>query len=215
MAAAFQWRWNFPAANWPVGCAVLTIVLVLWVGGCSAPPPLTQTGFLSSYSRLEEKSRGKWSFVSPELKKYKTCMIDQIQIRAIGNSLKQEERVEITAYFRETLIKMLSRNGFQLAETPMPGTVRIRVAITNVTESDPYMKVHPASNLAGAGRAGATMEGEMIDAITGRQLGAVVQAGVGSQFTLMNFTTVSDIKSTIDEWSSQMGNRLEEARAKK
>jgi hypothetical protein len=211
MAVTGNWHWNSSAGNW-LGCAALAMSLVLSAAGCSPAPPLTQTGFLSSYSRLEEKSSGKWSFVSPELKKYKTCMIDQIQIRAIGNSLSQDERVEITAYFRQALIKMLSRNGFQLVETPMYGTARIRVAITNVTESDPYRKVHPASNLAGAGRAGATMEGEIIDAVTGRQLAAVVQAGVGSQFTLMNFTTVSDIKSTIDEWASQTGNRLEEAR---
>lgn len=51
------------------------------------------------------------------------------------------------------------------------------------------------------------------DAVTGEQLAAVVQTGVGSQFTVLNFSTVSDVKSTIDQWVKNACDRLDELRA--
>jgi hypothetical protein len=47
------------------------------------------------------------------------------------------------------------------------------------------------------------MEGEVLDSVTGKQLGAVVQAAPGNQFNFTAFSTVDDVKSAIDKWADQ------------
>ena len=59
------------------------------------------------------------------------------------------------------------------------------------------------------------MEGEVLDSVSGKQIGAVVQASPGNQFNFTNFSTVADVKSAIDKWADQAGRRLDEMRALK
>jgi hypothetical protein len=40
-----------------------------------------------------------------------------------------------------------------------------------------------------------------------------VQSGVGSQFTVANFSTVADIENVIDQWVKVACDRLDELRA--
>lgn len=181
--------------------------------GCSSAPALTHTGFLSSYDRLETVNDNRMRYIAPELKNYQAFIIDPVQISSQKGQLKPEDRAEIATYFRESLVKVLGETGYKVTSTPGVGTARIRVALTNVQDSKWWMKVHPVGNLAGGGRGGASMESEIIDSVTGEQLAAVVQAGTGSQFTAFNYSTVSDIKSTIDEWARNAGQRLAELRA--
>jgi hypothetical protein len=58
------------------------------------------------------------------------------------------------------------------------------------------------------------MEGEIIDSVTGNQLAAVVQAGKATQFKLDSFSTLNDVKETIDEWAKTAGERLDDLRGK-
>ena len=180
--------------------------------GCSSTPPLTRTGFLSSYDSLQKVSDHKMNYVSPSLTGYRSFIIDPVEIRSQPGELKPEERAEIASYFREALSKELRERGYAITTSPGADTARVRLALTNIQESTWWKKIHPASSLAGAGRGGASMEGEIIDAVTGDQLAAVVQAGTGSQFTAFNYSTMSDLRSTIDQWADHAGNRLDELR---
>jgi hypothetical protein len=54
------------------------------------------------------------------------------------------------------------------------------------------------------------MEAEVIDSVSGEQLAAAIRAGKGKQFELNPFSTIDDVKSTIDQWAELAGERLDE-----
>lgn len=157
-------------------------------------------------------SETRLRFVAPELAGYSSFMVDPIQVRTQRGGLDPGDRAEIANHFHASLVKELGDRGFQVTSRAGNRTARIRVALTDVRDATWWMKLHPGSSLAGAGRAGAAMEGEIIDSVTGDQLAGVVQSGVGSQFTLGNFSTVADVKNVIDQWVATAGERLVELR---
>jgi hypothetical protein len=191
---------------------VLIFAAFVFMGGCSSAPAMTHTGFLSDYSSLREVSPQRVRYVSNDLASYRSFLVDPVQILSQRGQLSAADRAEIASYFRSSFIGVLRGRGLEIAQTPGPGVARVRLALTNVQESTWWMKVHPASSLSGAGRGGASMEGEVVDSVSGKQLAAVVQSGVGSQFTAFNYSTVADIKSTIDEWAKIAAERLDDLR---
>ncbi len=184
-------------------------VAVVGLGGCSSPPQPIMTGFLTDYSNLAVETEYRSRYTSLALGDYSEFMVDPVKIRSDKSPLDPEQRAEVAIYFRDALIAELRDRGYTVTDGPGFGVARIRVAITNVNESTWWQKIHPASSLAGAGRGGAAMEGEVIDSITGDQVAAVVQSGVGSQFTLGNFSTLSDIRNVIDTWVDIAVDRLD------
>jgi hypothetical protein len=196
-------------------CGLLAAFVILAgsaIAGCSSTPPLTQSSFLGDYSRLRPDGENRMRYRSPRLKEYTSFIIDPVQMRSRQGKLSPEERSRVAAYFRQSLSKSLRERGYNVTSTPGARTARVRVAITNVQESTWWQKVHPASSLAGAGRGGAAMEGEVVDSVSGEQLAATVQAGVGSQFTVGNFSTVADLENVIDQWVKTACDRLDELR---
>ncbi len=173
---------------------------------------MTRAGFLSDYSRLTSVNDTRMRYIAPELSEYQSFIVDPVQMSTQMGELSPEERAEITLYFRDTLTGILRDRGYLITETPGVAVARVRIAITGVQDSTWWMKLHPGSNLSGAGRGGAAMEGEIIDSVTGAQLAGVVQSSSGSQFTVGNFSTVSDIKNVIDEWAKTACDRLDELR---
>jgi hypothetical protein len=198
---------------WRVVPLTAALFLLCTFSGCATAPPATRTGFLGSYANLRAAGEHRMSYASPDLGTYSAFIVDPVQMRAERGELSPEERAEVARYFHASLVTVLRGRGYEVSETVGTNTARVRIALTNVQESTWWMKLHPASGLSGAGRGGAAMEGEIIDAVTGEQLAAVVQSGSGSQFTLGHFSTVADIKNLIDQWSKQAGDRLDELRA--
>lgn len=192
--------------------AAVVVGAAAGVSGCTSAPPLTSTGFLSDYSKLRAAGENRVRYTSVRLKDYSTFTVDPVEMRSQRAPLSSTERAEIAVYFRESLAASLQRRGYNVTQSPGARTARIRVALTNVQESTWWQKLHPGSSLAGAGRGGAAMEGELIDSVTGDQLAAVVQSGVGSQFTVGNFSTVADLKNVIDQWVKTACDRLDELR---
>ena len=209
-------RTRCTTGRFPRGAAVAlgaaAIVVGSFLGGCSSAPTMTKSGFLSSYSNLKDVSDTKMRYIGPTFQDYKSFIVEPIQLMA-QNDMKPADKAEISSYFNDSLVKLLKEHGYTITNTAGPGVARVRIAITNLKDSKWWMKLHPGTNLTGAGRGGATMEGEVVDSISGKQIGAVVQAGVGSQFTAFNYSTVSDIKTTIDEWAKQFSARLDELKA--
>jgi hypothetical protein len=193
-----------------LGVAVLGVATL---GGCASSPPAQQTGFLSDYSRLEEKDSKRASYVSPELRNYQAFIIDPVEFRVPPAKLSPAERAEVAKHFHRRLVQLLEKRGYTIVEDPDVAVARVRIAMTDVARSTWWQKLHPAMRASGAGTGGASMEAEVIDSVTGEQFGAVVQASPGSQFDLTAFSTVGDVNSAIDKWADQAGRRLDELRA--
>lgn len=190
--------------------AVAAVSLIL--GGCktvSAPP---KTGFISDYSNLVAEDEGQARFISPKLADYSSFMIDPIEMRTSSDSLDAEQRAQVANYFYSKFVEELKGRDFSITQTPGTGVARVRIAITDIKASTWWKSLHPASKLTGAGTGGASMEGEIIDSVTGEQLGAVVQSGRGNQFELDAFSKLDDIEDVIDEWVSHAGDQLDSLR---
>lgn len=188
------------------------VVVAFGLGGCASPPP--RTGFISDYSSLKRINETKAYYVSSRLAEYDTFMIDPVQIREINEPpvLSPSERAEVAHYFRGRLIDALFKNGYAVTNHSGEGVARVRFAITDVQRSTWWMNLHPGSKLTGVGTGGASMEGEVIDSVTGEQLGAVVKSGRGNQFELDTFSKLDDVKDVIDRWAKEAEQRLRELR---
>ena len=200
---------------WMCSCATFGLMSIALLGAaCASPPATTRTGFLSDYSSLERVDDHKARFVSPELRDYDAFIVDPIEMRYVQDPplLDPKERAEVASYFLESLKKALRNVGYKLTDQPGVGVARLRLAMTNIKQGKWWASTHPGSKLAGAGTGGASMEGEVIDSGTGKQLAAVVMSGRGDQFELDHFNRVDDIKDVINKWAKEAEKRLRELR---
>jgi|CXWL01.1.fsa_nt_gi hypothetical protein len=180
--------------------------------GCASTPAQTRTGFISDYGRLQKAESGAMRYLSPELREYKRYMVNPVELRIQRDVLDPNERAEVATYMRDALTRILKAQGFDLTSQPGVGVATVRVAITDIQLSKWYLNLHPASKATGAGSGGASMEAEVIDSVTGKQLAAVVQAGHGNQFELDTFSKLDDVKDVIDKWADAAAARLKEMR---
>ncbi len=177
--------------------------------GCAAKPP-GPTGFLSDYSRLQKVDDGAMRYISTELRSYSKFMIDPVEMKVKAKALNPEQRAEVANYLRDALIKQLKERNYAVVNTSGADVARLRIAITDVQDAKWWLNIHPATKLTGAGRAQASMEAEVVDSVTGQQLAAAIRAGKGKGFELNPFSTIDDVKSTIDQWAKAAGERLDE-----
>lgn len=190
-------------------CGILTALL----GGCASPAP--QTGFLRDYSKLAMVEEGKLRYISPKLKSYSKFIVDPVELRTQKDVLKPEQRAEVARYMREAFEKAIREGGCLIVTQPDVNVARVRFAITEVNKTKWYLNLHPATKATGEGMGGAAMEGEVVDSVSGEQLGAVIQTKHASQFRLNVFSTLDDVKNVIDKWAEQAGGRLKELRSGK
>ena len=189
---------------------VVVGIPALLTGCASAPPP--RTGFISDYTKLKKIDEGQMRYISPQLRDYDAYIVAPVEMRAKRESIKPEQREEVAKYMYGALVKVLTTNGYRIASQPGPKVARLRVAITDIQEAKWYMNVHPGTKLTGAGRAGASMESEVVDSVTGKQLAAAIRSGKGKEFELNPFETINDVKNVIDQWAKSAGERLKELR---
>lgn len=197
----------------PRTVSALVVLIAVIVGGCASSPPAEQTGFLSDYSRLQEKDSKRMSYASPELKNYQAYMVDPIEFRVPPEKLSPAERADVARHFNKRLTQLLEKRGYAIVREPGVGVARVSIALTDVARSTWWLRLHPASRASGAGTGGAAMEAEIIDSVTGQQLAAAVQASPGTQFDITAFSTVADVNNAINKWAQQAELRLDELRA--
>ena len=193
-------------------CMIVLIPLLGLVLSACGPAPLTRTGFLSDYSRLQKSDTHRMRFISPQLSHYTAYMIDPVEMRIDRTVLKPNHRAEVARYMRDAISQVLTARGYRLANTAGTDTARLRIAITDVQKSTWWMNVHPGTKLTGAGTGGASMEGEVIDSVTGAQVAAVIQSGKGNQFELDTFSEIDDVEDVIDKWAENAGKQLDDLR---
>jgi hypothetical protein len=141
-----------------LGCMSLLVACA-----STSTPDAEQSGFLGDYSQLKpgRGDQAQLVFIDPEadFSPYERILIDPVVVwepTAGADASNEELRAladELGAALREQL-----QLEFMLVESPEPGTLRIRTAITGVRES------------------GASIELEVLDAVSGRRLVAVDDA---------------------------------------
>jgi hypothetical protein len=68
------------------------------------------------------------------------------------------------------------------------------------------------AKLIGAGIGGASMEAEIVDSMTGEQIGAVVESKMGTRMPFANLGEWDAAKQVMDDWAKRFKKRLDEVR---
>lgn len=197
---------------------IVAVCIMAATYGCG-PEKLQTTGFLSDYSRLEAESETVLRYFNPRkpLSNYSKFMIDPIAVHfhSIDEEvdISSEELAQMRQHMYAAIYKALLKH-YSVVRQPGPGVARLRLAITDLDKSSPVLNAIPQTKLAGAGLGGASMEGELLDSVTGEQIGAVVQSQVGKKLSLEGLSKWGDAEAVIDRWAEAFVERLDETHRK-
>ena len=197
----------------------LSAVGVLAGGAGQAGQKAGHTGFLKNYAQLKPDPQvdGALRYVNPKrnLKQYDRFMIDPIAVYfapgAKGAGIDPAKLKELTDYFRSELVKALTKN-YRVVSGPGEGVMRLRIAITDVEESEPLLNIPPAMKLTGAGLGGASMEAEGIDSLTGERIGAIVETRSGNRISVAaGLSRMGHAKQVMRYWVERFLKNLNKA----
>ncbi len=188
------------------GCFALSVSLLVGFGCATRSPG--RSGLLTSYEGLSEV-RGGAERVGDELMLYDAFIIDPIEFHDDERwGLGKERRDEVSELIRTRCESVLHEAGHRVVAQPGTGVGRVRIVLTDVRGSVFLLSLHPGAKLTGAGAGSASMEGEVVDSLTGEQLLAVVRTGRGNQFELDTFDKFDDLTDVIEAWADELADRL-------
>jgi hypothetical protein len=195
--------------------AVSLVTALVLLNGCGGDQ--AKTGFLSDYSKLQKESDSSMRYVDNEtVASYSGFIIDPVQVRYKSGAksegkLTKEQITDLTNYTHSKLIEAVQGAGKKVAYQPAPGVARIRVALTDI-EKTGAINMLPQASLLGAGIGGASMEAEVVDSMTNKQIGAVVESGKGGRIPFSNLGDWTAAEKVIEGWTTRFQKRLEEAK---
>lgn len=200
---------------------ILSLMVCASLVGCTGRPKVGHSGFLGDYSEFKKdpelEDSMQWRSLNKSLKDYDKFIIDPIIIHfapdAEGTAINPDEVKELTDHFRNQAIEALNESPhYQVVDTPGPGVLRMRVAITGIEKTTPLMNIHPGMKLMGGGLGGAAMEAEGIDSVTGERVIAVVDARSGGRLGMTaGWKTYGHVKQVMDNWVKRFVKRLDKA----
>ena len=200
---------------------VVAVGLMLMQFGCGSGRA-TKTGFLTDYSRLSKESNSTLRHINKRaLAKYSNFIVDPVEVhfhmgsKAIEHrtegKLTQRQVTDLTNYLHARIVKAVKDSGNRVVYQPASGVARIRVALTDIDRST-AASLLPQAKLMGAGIGGASMEAEVVDSMTGEQIGAVVESKKGSKMPFANLGEWDAAKQVMDDWTKRFKKRLDEVR---
>jgi hypothetical protein len=200
---------------------VVAIGLMLMQFGCG-PGRAAKTGFLTDYSRLSKESNSTLRHINKRaLAKYSNFIVDPVEVhfhrgaKAIEHRTKgkltQQKVTDLTNYLHTKILKAVEDSGNRVVYQPASGVARIRVALTDIDKSS-LASLSPQAKLLGIGIGGASMEAEVVDSMTGEQIGAVVESKMGTRMPFANLGEWDAAKQVMDDWAKRFKKRLDEVR---
>ena len=199
-----------------------SVAMVLLAAGlmtaCQTTERAQYSGFLKNYSQLKPDPKfdgaRRWQDPSVNLAGYNKFIVDPVLMHlapnAKGVTMNPKDLAELTAFARKTFTDKLAKN-FQIVSQPGPGTLRLRTAITSVIETSPLLNIHPGMKLTGAGLGGASGEGEVLDAVTGKRIIAAADTRMGDMSYAAGLTTLGHAKQVIELWAERFVNVMRKA----
>jgi hypothetical protein len=152
------------------------LAAILLMGGC-ATQAVPETRFLqdrNGFAVVDGNARRLvFAPTGRDLSAYRSVMIESVQIPA--SSLTPEESAFLASMFQDALMQALGTTRM-LTTTPMPGTLRVRAAITAVTPNNVPLNVILSTVGVPLLNGGAAAEAEALDATTGERVAALVLA---------------------------------------
>ena len=219
--------------------AYFAFIFAALLAGCESEPTkkmvdVNTSGFLADYSILRQGGEGEAALVywdeDADFSAYNNIIIDPVTIwLAKGSALTKvspQERTQLANEFHAAIHKALSED-FQIVDQPGPGTMRVRVALTDAQKSNPTLdtistyvpQARLISTIATLGSdtaafvGEASAEGEVRDTQTGNLLASGVDRQAGSKSLGDNtFDAWGDVRQAFDVWARQFSANLRKRR---
>lgn len=193
---------------------LMAMMCIVALSGCGGGEQV-KTGFLSDYSKLQKESDSSLRYVNEKaVAGYSGFMVDPVKVVLQSGAksegqLTEQQKTDLTNYLHSKIVEAVQGAGKKVVYQPAAGVARVRVALTNIEKTSAVNMV-PQASLLGAGIGGASMEAEVVDSVTGQQIGAVVESGKGSRIPFANLGDWTAAKSVMDGWADRFQKRLEE-----
>ena len=214
---------------------ILGLGLMLGLSACTPIKQARQveaSGFLGDYSALRAGKDGEALkiYLNPKYqqscKTYNKVLIEPVSIWVGKNadtaSIPAEDRQMLVNHLHGSLVSELGKH-YQIVNTPQPGTLRIKTAITEaegswvaldtVSSFVPQLlvmsKLKEITTGTGTFVGKASGEVEITDAISGERMAAAVDRMVGNKSVTGVTSKWDDVTRSFDDWSNRMAYRLE------
>lgn len=193
---------------------LLTALFIL--AGCAGPVEKPeQAGFLSDYSRLALMKNDNLRYVDERVSDYESFIIDPVAILferdPVNPVFSDKELEDLTQYAVDELTQQLTKNdGYAVVNEPGQGVARIRIGLAEVDDTIGLLNVSIYTKITGLGLGGLSIEGEIVDSVTGEQIAAAIRWGSGSRVLRAGYTHTGDAKILIDKWAKQIRKQVDE-----
>jgi hypothetical protein len=210
-----------------------TFVLIIcfsltFSAGCAGTgKEIKQSGFLGDYPQFQPGPKGgaDWVYLKEgvDFSVYKRIMIDKVVFffreDAKYKGIYPEELQELSsAFLLEMTMALRGAGAYPSAEEPAPDVLRIRFAITDVVPSKPKLNVLtamvPGGRSVGVGQA--SLEAELLDSMTNKRIGAVIDTKVAEKSKLgEGLEKWGHAKDAFKFWAQRLRTWLDEVHGKK
>jgi hypothetical protein len=183
---------------------VAALAVVGLAAGCASKPMETKS-FLTDYDNLKLVDEDFSFYKAPDMStaNYPKLIVTPIEFALSPDDLASftdGQKQQIREHAQKTVNKLLTPY-FQMVQQPGPGTGKLRVAFTDIEQSNALLALYPMTRAAGAGRGGAAIQGEIVDSETNTQLVAWTRKFKGSMLHGSGAGALSDIMTAIDVWA--------------
>ncbi len=206
------------------------VAVMFIVAGCATTPQGDYSGFLESYPELEKASGGGGALTyvreNIDWDAYEGVIVDPVQTILDSDSDKSEitseELQELTAYFRQAILREIEEIDLQVVEETGPDVLRMRVAITYLKPGDPaaysvgwvpiISYASTAKQLATGAAFGvgqAMVEVEILDARSNQRLVVFIDREVGSKLNVSGgVTRWGHVERAFEKWAKRFRGYL-------
>lgn len=221
-----------------IGLAASLAIVALVIAGCATTeqaPNAKMSGFLGDYSKLHPGKPGQAQFTyrnrDVDLAKYQKVILDRVQLWAADSDstlsdLSREDQQLLVDYLYVALRDALQKD-YVLVNEPGPDTMRVRCAITEAKATSsvkellstvtPYgLGISYARHLVTGTHSGVgvvSVEGELLDSVTGERLAAVVDRRAGTKSMNIQATRWGEVQDAFNFWARRMQTNLAVLRA--
>ncbi|MGB3288106.1 MAG: DUF3313 domain-containing protein [Burkholderiaceae bacterium] len=211
--------------------ALLALLTACGTTQPSRAPSVVGSGFLHDYSVLKSDPRdvGFRHYTAPDLRpgQYRSFIVEDLSVvvnTGQGYQVLDTARLrDLSDYYRSQMTAMLQARQYRIVKTAGPGVARLRMAVVGLAQVAPQRKAvdrSPAKMLFNAARAATdtsprllrmSIEGEALDSVSGRVLGATVDGREsGAKVAGSSAPPSADqIHELIDFWVARLGERLD------
>jgi len=163
---------------------------------------------------------GRHRYINPNINAgdYSKFIVDPVvlSLSETGKEreIDQEDLNEQVTFFHQKIVEELEKD-YQVVSSPGKGVVRVRVAITDVEKTNPFLNIHPGTKLTGAGLGGAGMEGELVDSVTGQTIAAFIDHQKGARLSLVaGVKWFGHAQAVMENWAKDLKKGIDQAHGK-